>query len=147
MTSANLANLAQLDRGLKAEALDGKEFDGFVRNGRVRLADAKNPGLSLEGRFDLTYNAAHALALAALRWHGYRSENRYLVFQCLEHTVGLPPAEWRVLALCHERRNKAEYDGDFEVGAQLMADLMRITESLLRKVAALPKQDAPGRGH
>lgn len=57
----------------------------------------------LESAFDLAYNAAHALALAALRWHGYRSENRYLVFQALAHTVGFPPAKWRVLDLCHNK--------------------------------------------
>jgi len=31
------------------------------------------------------YNAAHAAALATLRWHGYRSENRFTVFLCLTH--------------------------------------------------------------
>lgn len=36
--------------------------------------------LSEEGKFTLAYGAAHALVLAALRWHGYRSDNRYLVF-------------------------------------------------------------------
>jgi hypothetical protein len=36
----------------------------------------------------------HALALTALRRQGYRSDKRYLVFQCLAHTNvggGLPP--------------------------------------------------------
>jgi hypothetical protein len=46
----------------------------------VRLQDARQPILSLESRFDLAYNAAHASALSALRAHGYRSENRFLVF-------------------------------------------------------------------
>jgi len=42
------------------------ELENLVRSGH----------LSLEGRFDLAYNAAHALALAALRHRGYRSDNR-----------------------------------------------------------------------
>jgi hypothetical protein len=67
----------------------------------VRLRDAENATPSLESRFDLAYNAAHALSLAALRWHGYRSENRYLVFQCLEHTIGLEKPQWRVLDQAH----------------------------------------------
>ncbi len=50
--------------------------------------DAANTSLSLEGRFDLAYNAAHSLSLAALRWHGYRASNRYIVFQVLPHTHG-----------------------------------------------------------
>lgn len=49
-----------------------------------------NATLAIESRFDLAYNAAHALALAALRARGYRSDNRYVVFQALPHTLGLP---------------------------------------------------------
>ena len=53
----------------------------------VRLRDAGNPANGLESRFDLAYNAAHGLCLAALRWHGYRPANRYIVFQVLPHTL------------------------------------------------------------
>ena len=59
----------------------------YVVPGRVRLRDAQNLELGVESRFDLAYNAAHAYSLAALRWHGYRSGNRYTVFQCLPHTL------------------------------------------------------------
>ena len=61
----------------------------MIRSGAVRLRDAENTTLSLESRFDLAYNAAHALSLAALRWKGYRSDNRYIAFQALPHTLGL----------------------------------------------------------
>lgn len=80
--------------------------------------------------FDLTYNAAHAYALAALRWHGYRSDNRYLVFQALPHTLGFPAAKWRVLDLCHNKRNLAEYEGYFDVDPRLVADLLAIAGEL-----------------
>lgn len=50
------------------------------------------------GEAAVVYNAAHALCLAALRWHGYRSGNRYIVFQLVPHTLDLGPAVWRVLA-------------------------------------------------
>ena len=80
-----LDNLVRIGQ-LKAEPPAQAEFDGLVRSGQVRLADAANAALSLESRFDLAYNAAHALSLAAMRWHGYRSENRYQVFQCLTHS-------------------------------------------------------------
>jgi hypothetical protein len=78
MTSPNLENLAKIGK-LKKEAVSQAEFDGLIKSGRARLSDARTVKLSLESRFDLAYNASHALALAALRWHGYRSENRYLV--------------------------------------------------------------------
>lgn len=87
MTSPELAKLASIGK-LRAEAPDARERSGLLRSATVRLQDARQPVLSLESRFDLAYNAAHAAALAALRFHGYRSENRYLVFQCLEHTLG-----------------------------------------------------------
>ena len=138
MTSPNLDNLVKIGK-LKKERVSQTEFDGLVKSGRARLADAHTPSLSIESRFDLAYNASHALALAALRWHGYRSESRYLVFQSLEETLGLGPEYWRVLALCHERRNVAEYQGHLEVEEKLVSDLLRVTEMLLAKVSALGK--------
>lgn len=136
MPSPNLDNLVKI-RSLKAEPPAQREFDGLVRSAAIRLKDAANGELSIESRFDLTYNAVHALALAALRWHGYRSENRYLVFQCLADTIGMSASEWRVLANCHQRRNVMEYEGDFDIDEQLMTDLARITASLQEKVIAL----------
>ena len=83
MTSP-LDNLLKVSKGgLKQEAPSQSEFDGLVRSAKRKRKDAAISGLGQESRFDLAYNAAHALALAALRWHGYRSENRILVFQAL----------------------------------------------------------------
>lgn len=45
----------------------GHGFDGLVRSASARLKDAHIETLSIESRFDLGYNASHALALAALR--------------------------------------------------------------------------------
>lgn len=107
MTSP-LENLTGSGKPLKAEPPDAKEFAGLVRSGLARLADANNAALSLEGRFDLAYNAAHALCLAALRRHGYRSANRYIVFQLLPHTLGLGPksgACWPSVTTCATKAN------------------------------------------
>ena len=62
MTSPELANLARLGK-LKQEPPGASEIRGLLRSGEARLADARNPDLSLESRFDLAYNGAHALAL------------------------------------------------------------------------------------
>lgn len=138
MTSQNLENLAGSGQ-LKQEPGDQREFDGLVRSARARLTDACKPELSLESRFDLGYNSAHALALAALRWHGYRSDNRYIVFQCIPHTLGLGPDVWRVLAHCHVQRNRGEYEGMLDIDAQLVKDLLHAAKSLLEKVLSLEK--------
>ena len=109
---------------LRSEAPDAKECAGLVRSGLARLKDAENTANSLEGRFDLAYNAAHALCLAALRWHGYRPTNRYIVFQVLPHTLNFGPEVWRVLAKCHEVRNLGEYEGDLNIDTRLLTDLI-----------------------
>ena len=91
----------------------------------------------MESRFDLAYNAAHAISLAALRWHGYRSENRYIVFQYLQHTIGVGPEIWRVLAHCHNLRNRGEYEGFLDINKRLVIDLIEATEATLAEVLQL----------
>ena len=136
MPLAEPANLARIGK-LKTEPPASSELQGLLRSGSVRLADAQRAELNLESRFDLAYNAAHAFSLAALRWHGYRSENRYLVFQTLTHTLKLPSAQWRVLDDAHRKRNAAEYEGEGEVDEALLAALLRVTAELAERVRAL----------
>lgn len=71
MTSGPLENLARIG-SLKAEPFSHSDFEGLLQSGMRRLLDARNTALSLDSRFDLAYNASHALGLAALRFHGYR---------------------------------------------------------------------------
>lgn len=123
MTSA-LENLAGTGKPLVEEPMDSAEFEGLLRSGKARLLDARNATLALESRFDLAYNAAHALCLAALRRHGYRARHRYIVFQALPHTLGLGPEVWRVLDKCHHMRNVAEYEGVLDVDERIVADLV-----------------------
>ncbi|MCZ7661860.1 MAG: hypothetical protein M5U22_02415 [Thermoleophilia bacterium] len=136
MTLNELENLGRAGK-LKREDTTQAEFDGLVRSGRTRLRDAGDPHLALESRFDLAYNASHALALAALRRHGFRSESRYLVFQVLPHTAGLGPQVWRVLDKCHGVRNLSEYEGYAEIDERLLGDLMTAAQKLEAAVCAL----------
>ena len=125
-----LDNLCGAGKPLKAEAPDANEIEGLLRTGRARLLDARNIDLALESRFDLAYNAAHALALSALRRKGYRSSNRYIVFQVLPHTLSLGPEVWRVLDKCHNTRNLGEYEGMLDVDEGLVADLIAATQKV-----------------
>jgi len=136
MSSQHLKNLVKIG-SLKSEPPSQTEFNGLQRSANARLTDANNAALSVESRFDLAYNASHAMALAALRWHGYRSDNRYIVFQCLEHTLNLKPDVWRVLAQCHQIRNVAEYEGHLEISDQLLVELIRTANLLKSKIDAL----------
>jgi hypothetical protein len=118
-------------KSLIREAPDATEIGGLIQSGKLRLTDAKNNTLSLESRFDLAYNASHALSLAALRKAGYRPVNRYIVFQVLQHTLGLGPEVWRVLSNCHDLRNRSEYGGEFSGNDSLLRDLIAATERVL----------------
>jgi hypothetical protein len=136
MGHRELDNLVRIGQ-LKAEPGMTLEIEGLIRSGMVRLRDAEKSTLSRESRFDLAYNAAHALSLAALRWHGYRSENRYVVFQCLQHTLQIAPEQWRVLDQAHRKRNLAEYEGDVEIDDALLAALLRVAAEVSRRAQQL----------
>lgn len=136
MALEKLDNLVKINK-LKLEPPDQKEFDAMLASAKRRLQDAQLEGLSEEGRFSLAYGAAHIIALAAMRWHGYRSDNRYLVFQCLDQTAGLDRVKWRVLNQCHNARNISEYEGRLEISAQLLKELIDISNELLKLVESL----------
>ena len=131
-----LENLVRIGQ-LKIEPSSAEEIEGLVHSGVVRLADAKNESLSLESRFDLAYNAAFALSLAALRHAGYRSETRYHVFLCLTHTLGLANEKQRVLDQAHRKRNLSEYEGATEVDESLLGALVRVTDEVAQAVESV----------
>jgi hypothetical protein len=136
MPKRELENLVATGN-LKVEPPDAGEIEGLVRSGETRLRDAENESISIESRFDLAYNAAHALSLAALRWHGYRADTRYMVFQVLAHTLSLPPALWRILNDAHRRRNVIEYEGLVDVDQALLDAVIRVTREIAERMRAL----------
>ena len=137
--SSRLDNLIGHNGPLVAEPSDHNEFNGLKKSGLARLHDAANTGLSLESRFELAYNAAHALCLAALRSHGFRAKHRYIVFQVVPQTLGLGPEVWRVLAKAHDTRNLGEYEGDLNVDERFVTDLVAAVQT----VASCIQQLAP----
>jgi hypothetical protein len=139
--SSPLENLAGPGKPLSSEPPDRKEFEGLRQSGSKRLRDASNTDNSLEGRFDLVYNASHALCLAALRYRGFRSDKRYIVFQVLPHTLGLGPEVWRVLDKGHEIRNRGEYEGDLDIDERFVAALITACRAVLAKLDELPALD------
>jgi hypothetical protein len=138
MSLPALENLLRIGQ-LKAEPRNPTEVKRMLAMARTRLLDAGLAKLSNEGRFTSAYNAAHAAALAALRWHGYRSENRFTVFQCLTHTVSWPAPLWRVLDAAHQKRNMAEYEGYLEVEESAIAELNALVAQLIDDVEKLTR--------
>lgn len=136
MSLPALDNLVRIGQ-LKAEPRNDAEVARLLTMARVRLADAELDTLSAEGRFSSAYSAAHAAAFAALRWHGYRSENRYTVFQSLTHTLGWPAQRWRVLDAAHRKRNLAEYEGFVEFEASAIEELRALAAGLIADAAKM----------
>jgi hypothetical protein len=120
------------------EPPDANEFTGLLRSGLARLKDAENEANSLDSRFDLAYSAAHALCLAALRYHGFRPSRRYIVFQVLPDTLGLGAEVWKVLSMCHDSRNRTEYEGVLDVDDRIVSDLISACREVASKVKRLP---------
>lgn len=104
---------------LKVEPRNNAECGRLLAMARTRLADAR---------------------LAALRWHGYRSENRFIVFQCLSHTLGWLASRWRVLDAAHRKRNVAEYEGVLDVEESTVAELCDLVADLIGDVEKLVAQ-------
>ena len=138
MAHENLDNLVKI-RQLSVGSATATEVEKLIERGLKKLRDSKRVDLDPESQFDLVYNAAHALSLAALRYAGYRSENRYTVFQCTQYTIDLEPEFWRVLDGAHRDRNITEYEGDIIVDTQLVAALIRVTDIIAVRAQELLK--------
>jgi|GEM_PF-1991796 hypothetical protein len=144
----------QPDRSFFATELIGLAGggSGAVQRELARLADSGLVAVTRQGNrkhyqanpaspifVELCGIATKTVGLAEpLRWHGYRSDNRYRVFQVLPHALGLPAPVWRVLAKAHEVRNLAEYEGHFNADSQLLRNLIVAAEAVRVAVAALP---------
>lgn len=137
MPPNRLENLARTGE-LIAEPPHGPDLARLLASAKARLDDAHNSDNSFDSRFDLAYNAAHALALVALRRRGFRPKNRYIVFQLLEETAGISSDRWRVLDTAHARRNVAEYEGALDIDEQLLTDVLTVADALFNRLAITP---------
>ena len=136
MSNTALENLAKIGQ-LKEEPASALDIERLLDMAHKHLDDAKRESNSIEGRFISAYSVGHAAGLAALRWHGYRSENRYLVFQTLQHTVGWTAVQWRQLDSAHNKRNLAEYEGYLDVEPSYVQGFIALVALLLNDVSRL----------
>ena len=129
------------ERRLRREPTSHGEIAGFLASARTSLADASIPALSPAGRFKHAYDAAHALALCALRACDLRpaasvSGHRVLVFQALPFTIGADRKLWSTLERYHTRRNKSEYEGMATVSDAEARDLLALARALHDRLVA-----------
>jgi hypothetical protein len=136
--SLNLENLARAKQ-LNAEPASAKQIGRLLAGAETQLRDSRNTSLGAPSRFMLAYNAAHALALAALRAAGYRPSSaghRKIIFQVLDATADAPPELWRALDRYHDRRNASEYEGAPPATTVEAEDMVKLTTELQRLVLA-----------
>ena len=133
MSIAALVNLVKIWQ-LAVEPRNEHEIHRLLHMAQTHLADAQQPSVSVEGRYLSAYAAGHSAGLAVLRHHGYRSENRYIVFQSLTHTLGWPAERWRLLDAAHRARNLAEYERFMEVELSQVTALISVVSMLLSGV-------------
>jgi hypothetical protein len=135
---SNLENLARAKQ-LNAEPASAKQISRLLESAETQLHDSRNASLGAPSRFMLAYNAAHALALAALRAAGYRPSSaghRKIIFQVLDATADAPPELWRAIDRYHDRRNASEYEGAPPATAVEAEDMVKLTSELQRLVLA-----------
>ena len=97
--------------------------------------------MSPEGRFQFGYNAALAVASAALHASGYRTNSNVAghhanTVQSLQHTLGAEAALVRKLDAFRRKRNQISYDKPLPVSDQEAADMLALAEELRREVEA-----------
>jgi hypothetical protein len=137
----SLENLARAKQ-LNAEPPAADQVGRLLASAEAQLRDSRNASNSAPGRFMLAYNAAHALALAALRAAGYRPSSaghRKIIFQVLATTAGAPAELWLALDKYHDRRNASEYEGAPPASAIEAEDMIKLAGELQRLVLARVK--------
>lgn len=131
--AGKLRNLAEAGL-IKAEPTSTRELGGLLESASQLLKDARNPQNSETTRFSVAYQAAHSLALAAMRARDYRPSqgpgHRAIVFQALAHTIGAPVELWLPLGKAHKKRNALEYDGLVIFSGGDVNELLRLVEKL-----------------
>ena len=140
MTRKELENLVQIG-SLKPSSVAKKDISTLIQSGLARLEDAKNKKLRIDSRFDLAYNAAHALSLSALWINGYSADSRYIVFQCLPHTLDLSNGQRRVLDKAHHVQNVSEYDGRPEFDECLVESVVQVCDEIAARISAIPDKN------
>ena len=135
MTHEQLDNLVKEGR-LKKEAAAERAIVTLISSGGNKIEDANNEELNEKSQFDLAYNTAHTLSLAALQKMGYQpNRDLYIVFECLKHTLDISNEEVRILSDAHRARNLAEYEGGAEFNKNMIEATIRIAEKISARLA------------
>ena len=104
--------------------------------------------MSTEVRFLFAYNAALALASAALQAAGYRTSSSLpghhaITIASLEFTVGAKPSAIAALDVWRKKRNRAAYDGPAGVSDGELRELIALVDDLRTALNAWLRKKHP----
>jgi len=138
-----LAAISQLER----ISPDAGDIARLLEAAARSLSDARLPGLSAEGRFDMAYKAVMQTANTALQANGYRTltskpGHHATMIQTLPMTVGLDKTSMVVLDALRKQRNVIDYSGEL-VSDAMAAEAVARAEALIGKVREWLAENKP----
>ena len=110
------------------------------------IEQSQTPGLGPEWRFDIAYNAALQLAVAALAAAGYQAERQskhQRSIECLAFTVGSPAQDVDFLDRCRRKRHVAIYEQVGAVSDQEAEEMIALSRRLRRQVGDWISREHP----
>ncbi len=142
MTLENLLGLS-----LETVEPDASNIARLLEAAQASLNDARLPGLSSEGRFDMAYKAIMQAANAALQANGYRAltskpGHHQTMIQTLPRTIGLDTGTMVLLDQMRKQRNVIDYSGDL-VSESLANEAVKQAGVLLEEVRAWIRRHKP----
>ena len=143
MSLENLAAISQLER----ISPDAGDIARLLEAAARSLSDARLPGLSAEGRFDMAYKAVMQTANTALQANGYRTltskpGHHATMIQTLPMTVGLDKTSMVVLDALRKQRNVIDYSGEL-VSDAMAAEAVARAEALIGRVREWLAENKP----
>ncbi|MCY1279362.1 hypothetical protein D9M68_877200 [compost metagenome] len=132
--------------GLSLETIEPDAFSirRLLEAAGRSLSDARLPGISSEGRFDMAYKAIMQCANAALQANGYRTltskpGHHQTMIQSLPLTIGLDGRAMMLLDSLRKQRNVIDYSGDM-VSERMAAEALQQAEQLMQRVVGWLEQ-------
>ena len=124
-----------------------QEIRDLLRIADRDLSDCETKGLSSDWRFNIAYNAALQLSIAALAACGYRTSRQahhYRSVQSLALTLGIL-APW-IDALDHfrKKRNMSDYEQADLISDQEVQEMIALAKDLKQKVLSWLRLKHPG---
>lgn len=136
------------EKRVAAETPAKQEIDDLRAIVSRSFSDANAVGLSPDGMFNFSYNAARSLATIVVRASGYRVKSQggghYNTFLALEAADPAFAAMAAYFDICRTKRNEFSYDGAGVVSSTEAAELELKTDRFAADVDAWLRANHPG---